>query len=335
MWNSRDVNGYTFAGGEPISGGDFDGRQGIILGNPTPSDYDRRDAQMRWMRATGQPFAPAPPGWVTPAMNRVTGGFMVVGGAAETTIGVLGGVTTSPTLIGAAGFGALAAHGGLTTGAGMHRLITGEGTRTLTAQGLDYVTGNQTASDVVDGLAGAAGSFGGTFVLRQAAAGNYLFRGTTEGFAGSPALQSVGNWTPVTTDPLKATLFAISANEHAPGVVQMASRSQLSGLVGEGNYLAQLESAFGVNLSPLEFAQRAQSISLYQARSIFQGMGEVLPQNIGGAGMSTALANYQNLSLGQTSQFLSEAIPGVFGGINSLGGFGVAGNLGGISLSKH
>jgi len=267
-------------------------------------------------------------------MNRVTGGFMVVGGLAESGIGVLGAATTSPTVVGAVGFGALAAHGGLTTGSGLNRLITGEGTRTLTAHGLDYVTGNQTASDVIDALAGAAGSFGGTFALRQAAAGNYLFRGTSVGYEGTVGLQAAGI-TPTTTDPAVATLFATRGSSFGQGVVYIANRTGLP--VAEGNWFAGAEREVGVQMLPAEFAAQADaSLSAMQARAILNSMGIQVPEVISSQGnIGATLSDLTPLTIGQTGNFLSQAIPGFYTGYNLLGGTAIGGQAASVILSKH
>ena len=74
-----------------------------------------------------------------------------------------------------------------------------------------------------------------------------FFRGTSEGFAGSPTLQKIGV-TPASTDPVVATIFAIEAENYGRGVVHIASRIDLAGVeILKGNVLAHLEREVGIH----------------------------------------------------------------------------------------
>ena len=81
----------------------------------------------------------------------------------------------------------------------------------------------------------------------------YLYRGTSVGWPGNISLQRIRR-TPVTTDPLVATLFALECRRHGSGVVHIASQSRLAGLIVPANVLAEVECEIGVNCTPLEFS---------------------------------------------------------------------------------
>lgn len=66
----------------------------------------------------------------------------------------------------------------------------------------------------------------------------YYFRGTTEGYEGSPGLQRIET-TPVSTDPLVSTVFATEAEQYDKGVVHIASETDLKNVeIFEGNVLS-------------------------------------------------------------------------------------------------
>jgi hypothetical protein len=132
--------------------------------------------------------------------------------------------------------------------------------------------------------------------------GGALFRGTTEGYPGSPALQRIGI-TPTTTDPVVGTLFGIEASNSGRGVLLLAPRSGVP--TGPGNVLATLEAEVGVELAPAVFAQRAQSIPLSAAQDALRRMGINLPSRIADkAALDQALRNSPRLSAAQIEQFL-------------------------------
>jgi RHS repeat-associated protein len=136
----------------------------------------------------------------------------------------------------------------------------------------------------------------------EGAAESYLLRGTTAGYPGSPALQRIGV-TPTTTDPVVATLFATEASRYGEAVVLIAPRASLPTI--EGNVLAALEAEVGVELTPLEFAARAQSVSLDQARSALGQLGIVTPAAIPNkAALDGALRSSPRLTADQIDAFL-------------------------------
>lgn len=134
------------------------------------------------------------------------------------------------------------------------------------------------------------------------ASSRFLFRGTTEGFPGSAALQKLG-LTPASTDPVVATLFATEAANSGTGVVLMAGRSGLPTV--PGNVLAALEAEVGVVLSPAQFAERATSVSLETARSALSRLGVQIPARIADkAALDAALRSTPRLSSEQVAEFV-------------------------------
>lgn len=85
--------------------------------------------------------------------------MMMVGGGLEAGGSIAGAAALSPSVVGSIPFVAAAAQGGGLFGAGLNQVITGEHTRTPTAQVLDLVTGNPRASDLLDTAAGMGLSF--------------------------------------------------------------------------------------------------------------------------------------------------------------------------------
>ncbi len=139
--------------------------------------------------------------------------------------------------------------------------------------------------------------------------GPTLFRGTSEGFLGSPALQTIGI-TPATTDPVVATIFATESANYGLGVVQIASPQALAGVdILQGNVLSSLESEVGVGLPPAGFAASADTtITAAQSRAILQEMGVSLPSQIANPGaLNTVLQNTPRLTPLQIQQFINAA----------------------------
>jgi hypothetical protein len=139
------------------------------------------------------------------------------------------------------------------------------------------------------------------------------FRGTTIGWPGSRGAQILGI-SPVSTDPLVATMFATEAETRygVPGVVHVFQAGDLDGVrVVEGNVRAALEAEVGIELSPLDLAARASAtISAEDARGILNGLGHNLPSRIS-ADQSTELLNTTpRLSPEETNQFVNKATGG-------------------------
>jgi hypothetical protein len=129
----------------------------------------------------------------------------------------------------------------------------------------------------------------------------FLFRGTTEGYPGSPALQRLGV-TPTSTDPAVATIFAVEASNFGKGVVQIAPRGLVPTI--EGNVLAALEAEIGVELLPLEFAKRARPVSVDVARGTLREMGIDIPERIPDkAHLDAALRSRSQMSAEQIREF--------------------------------
>ena len=141
-------------------------------------------------------------------------------------------------------------------------------------------------------------------------AATVFFRGTSEGFAGSPTLQEIGV-TPVSTDPVVATIFATEAENYGKGVVHITSRRDLAGVeMLKGNVLAHLEREVGLNILPAEFARRASAtITASQARDILARIGINVQSSIrGAAAVDAVLRATPRLATEQIQQFLNAAL---------------------------
>ena len=106
----------------------------------------------------------------------------------------------------------------------------------------------------------------------------YYFRGTTEGYEGSPSLQRAGV-TPASTDPLVATLFGTEANQHGNGVVYIIRGSDLDGInISDGNVLRDLELEVCIDALPIEVYDRAYAvIDVGRARDVLKEIGFDVP----------------------------------------------------------
>lgn len=106
----------------------------------------------------------------------------------------------------------------------------------------------------------------------------FVYRGTCPGWPGSGPVQSV-RMTPVTTDPLVATLFALECLRHGPSVVHLASKGSVAQIIGCGNRFADLECEIGLAVTPLDFAANHTRCCLpvEVARSILHDLGFPLP----------------------------------------------------------
>jgi hypothetical protein len=110
---------------------------------------------------------------------------------------------------------------------------------------------------------------------------DFYYRGTTREWPGSEALQSL-NLTPVTTDPLIATLFALESSRFGEGVVYLCLKSEVAEMIDSGNVLSELERELVIGVSPKEFAERLVAITIeaQSARTILAEMGYELPARI-------------------------------------------------------
>jgi RHS repeat-associated protein len=107
-----------------------------------------------------------------------------------------------------------------------------------------------------------------------------LFRGTSEGYAGSPNMQRVGV-TPTSTDPAVATVFATQSEQYGNGVVHIARPEDVAGVTRYPPSLGALESEVPLDMPPSEFASRAShTIPVSQARQILDDMGISVPQQV-------------------------------------------------------
>jgi RHS repeat-associated protein len=136
---------------------------------------------------------------------------------------------------------------------------------------------------------------------------NYLFRGTTAGFEGSKASQTIPI-TPTSSDPGVATIFSIAASKNGKGILQIALPSDLGNVSYGANVLQTLEKEIGVRLKPADFAAKASiTITTDQARSILKGLGVDLPAKISISELSNVIKRTPKLSQSQVSQFYKKA----------------------------
>ncbi|SHJ73597.1 von Willebrand factor type A domain-containing protein [Clostridium cavendishii DSM 21758] len=136
------------------------------------------------------------------------------------------------------------------------------------------------------------------------------FRGTTVGYKGSSGLQRV-RITPVSTDPVVSTVFATEANNYGNGVLYIATKTDLEGIViEEGNVISVLEKEVGINLLPEEFAKKASiNLTPEQSRSILRSMGIDLPSIISDkTQLSYVLHNTPRLSNEQLIEYYKKVL---------------------------
>ncbi|MFG2630958.1 putative T7SS-secreted protein [Streptomyces sp. NPDC048473] len=135
----------------------------------------------------------------------------------------------------------------------------------------------------------------------------HLFRGTTRGYNASDGTQASG-YTPTSTDPGVATLFARHSDQFGEGIVQLFPRSALEGVPLErGVIRAEAEVAVGLPASQLS---KLASIELPSsaAADILNRMGIQVPKIHSIGGITDALEwDVPKLSPEQISQFVAEA----------------------------
>ncbi|WP_280348356.1 putative T7SS-secreted protein [Nocardia neocaledoniensis] len=135
-----------------------------------------------------------------------------------------------------------------------------------------------------------------------------LFRGTTEGYEGSPAAQRVGV-TPTSTDPGVATIFGTHGENFGDGVVQIARPGDIQGVERlEGSLFSADEAEVPLNMRPGDFANSASvAVPASVARAILQDMGISIPNRIGVEDITTLLRETPKLTSSQVSQFIERA----------------------------
>ncbi|GAB2741921.1 DUF6531 domain-containing protein [Amycolatopsis magusensis] len=108
----------------------------------------------------------------------------------------------------------------------------------------------------------------------------HLFRGSTEGYGGSPNMQRIGV-TPTSTDPAVATAFATESEQWGNGIVHIATPDDVAGVPRLEASLGSLENEVPLDIPPSEFAGRAShTIPVSQAREILNDMGVSVPRQI-------------------------------------------------------
>jgi RHS repeat-associated protein len=136
-----------------------------------------------------------------------------------------------------------------------------------------------------------------------------LFRGTSQGYPGSPAIQQVRR-TPTSTNPAIATMFATQASQHGDGVLHIVSPSDLTGIrTGPGNVLAHLEAEVAVHALPRRVSNRATvTITVDAARQILADMGIDVPRFLrDAAALDAAIRQAPHMSNNQIRRFLRRA----------------------------
>lgn len=138
-----------------------------------------------------------------------------------------------------------------------------------------------------------------------------LFRGSTEGYFGTPILTQLGI-SPASIDPVVATIFAIEGRAFgAEPILQFGSKTEFGNpLIDLGNVRSVLEREVQVGLSPEEFASRAPNvISADLARQILSDMNVVnLPTVIRSTQEATQiLENTPRLTPAQIAEFIARA----------------------------
>jgi hypothetical protein len=175
----------------------YDGRLGGVpgamdlgtaaAGNDATFSGDESSRQGQAAATAGQ-AAPATPGdspsggTASTTLERVGGIFSIIGGLAQAALGgavvvgsgigtVLSGGAATPVTVGTALVGSgVALHGLDEAWAGCRTVWTGSSRRPYAAQALDNVTGNSTASDLINGGIGVVASAGAGGMVRGAAA---------------------------------------------------------------------------------------------------------------------------------------------------------------------
>ncbi|MEV6610371.1 RHS repeat-associated core domain-containing protein [Kutzneria sp. NPDC051319] len=134
-----------------------------------------------------------------------------------------------------------------------------------------------------------------------------LFRGTTEGYSGSPGTIDSG-FTPTSTDPGVATIFATHAAQYGDAVVQGFLPGTLEGVETASGYIAA-EAEVAVNLSAEALSQRASfQISVAAARGILSKIGIDIPGRVALSDLTWTLQEVPKLSAGQIEQFIQGAL---------------------------
>lgn len=145
----------------------------------------------------------------------------------------------------------------------------------------------------------------------------YLFRGTFY-LSGTSTIFPGGDnnpgpaFTPVTTDPMKATIFATEASNHGDGIVMIFNVGDLLQLgIGPGNMgtsLVELEAEMSVMAPYSTTASKAFTIiSVDRAKDILRGMGHIAPRRVTLATLSEELSINPSLTGAEIEHFVKEA----------------------------
>ena len=174
-------------------------------------------------------------------------------------------------------------------------------------------------SSEIDGLSAIGLQRGQMQELLSATNGDlYVFRGTRSNAAtaGGESSELIGI-TPVTIDPLRATIFALGreGTDGVPGSVFFGSKTELSMEITRGNTpfgapttpLLQLEMEMGASVTPSIFAQRAPySISAKSSVEILNDMGLGVQSSVTG-NLSNVLRQYPPMTPAQIGEYIQRA----------------------------
>ncbi|WP_394540515.1 putative Ig domain-containing protein [Lysobacter enzymogenes] len=146
----------------------------------------------------------------------------------------------------------------------------------------------------------------------------YVFRGTRANAAipGGEGSELVGI-TPVTIDPLRATIFALGREgmDGVPGSVFFGSKTELGIEMTKGNTpfgapttpLLQLEMEMGAPITPSAFAQRAPyNVSAQSSVNILNNMGLNVQNSVTGD-LSNILRRHPPMSPAQVAEYIQHA----------------------------
>jgi hypothetical protein len=131
----------------------------------------------------------------------------------------------------------------------------------------------------------------------------YLFRGTSNGWAGSPGSQATA--VSASTDPYVATVFALEARaQGGQAVLQFGGKSKI-GTFGEGNWMAAQEREVGVQMTATEFAQAVpNTVTADVARQALIDMGFPLPYSVATSDRLALLEAAPKMTPTQVAEFL-------------------------------
>jgi hypothetical protein len=132
-----------------------------------------------------------------------------------------------------------------------------------------------------------------------------LYRGTTVDWQGNECLQRE-RLTPITSDPLVATIFGLECARHGRAVIYLANASAAAEFLLPGNVLAELECELVVSMPPREFVSRVAFgiVGVAEARHVLTEVSFELPATVSSRrAISRALKDLPRLTPEQIAEF--------------------------------